>query len=204
MKREYIIFAAVLAAILVVWIISRSCVSSSERKSQAMLEQAADRRALDELKGDFEASFARLDSLIDQRLDSLERHYREYVEPFDSSLDSLADIAAPDTITTGPNTIVVVETVMVVDTFVAPPETVEVTLKSEEQKADIPTETEIRIYNRYLKKRWALPTDLTRYESKIAKADIHTELGEAFGLSAKKIAAIVEKVYEFRKRDKGK
>lgn len=67
-----------------------------------------------------------------------------------------------------------------------------------------PSQKESDIYAAYLKKRWALPADLTAYELKIAKNEILTELGKKHGYSGEEILQLIDKVYEYRKTQKKK
>jgi hypothetical protein len=196
MRKEYIFFLAALAVLLLVYAISRSYISGQKDQAEVVRDAASDRQRSEKTERKFESRFAELETMIDTRLDSLERHYRENVEPYDTSGDSLPP---------QPETLTVVETVTVVDTFVTPADTVRVELgPSGSQTGDednTPSEIEIRIYNQYLKKRWSLPGDLTRYELSVAKGEIHENLAEAYDLTPAEIAAIIDRVYEYRQEE---
>lgn len=210
MRREYVIFGAILALLLIAYAVTRDWVTSSKEKVESSKQSEAMKGDIEKLRQEFNAKFTQLSGLIDQRLDSLERHYREIVEPADTTPDS-ADKATGDTVVQMPGTLTVAETLTVVDTSTAPPETAEVQLGEQEDttaevmpKDDSPTEVEVRIYNRYLKKRWSLPGDLTKYELNVATAEIYDDLADAYGITASEATAIVDKVYEYRKRGKKK
>jgi hypothetical protein len=201
MRKEYIIFIAVLAGLLLVYAITRSFIGGQKEQAGRVRDAASDKYQLDKLERKIDARFAELEKLVDTRLDSLEQLDREIVVPFDSTTDSL-----PPRI----DTLTVVETLTVVDTFTVPAETVRVEVgppshqvKAEEKPDDSPSEVEIRIYNQYLKKRWSLPEDLTRYELAVAKGEIHENLGEAYDLTPAEVAAIIDKVYAYRKQGGG-
>jgi hypothetical protein len=210
MRREYIIFGAILAVLLIAYVVTRNWVTASKEKEESTRQAQATRGDLEKLRQEFNARFAQLSSLIDQRLDSLERHYREVVEPADTTSDT-SKMAVGGTVVQVPGSLTVAETLTVVDTTTAPPETSEVELGQrqdtttlEEEVDDTPTEVEVRIYNRYLKKRWSLPGDLTKYELDVAKAEIYDDLADAYGITSTEARAIVDKVYEYRKRGKKK
>lgn len=193
MRKEYIIFIAILAGLLLVYAITRSFIGGQKDQAGRVKDAASDKYQLDKLERKVDAKFAELEKLIDTRLDSLERVDRETEVPFDSTTDSLPPQPAPLT---------VVETVTVIDTFTAPAETVRVEVgpPAEQKKPDnAPTEVEVRIYDQYLKKRWALPGDLTSYELSVAKGEIHEDLGKAYDLLPAEIASIIDKVYHYRK-----
>ncbi len=201
MRKEYIIFIAVLAGLLLVYAITRSFIGGQKEQAGRVRDAASDKYQLDKLERKIDARFAELEKLVDTRLDSLEQLDREIVVPFDSTTDSL-----PPRI----DTLTVVETLTVVDTLTVPAETVRVEVgppghqvKAEEKPDDSPSEVEIRIYNQYLKKRWSLPEDLTRYELAVAKGEIHENLGEAYDLTPAEVAAIIDKVYAYRKQGGG-
>ena len=197
MRKEYIIFIAILAGLLFVYAITRSFISGQKDQADRVKDAASDKYQLDKLERKVDANFAELEKLIDTRLDSMEQVDREMMTPFDSTIDSLPP--RPDTLT-------VVETVTVIDTFTAPAETVKVEVgpPAEKQPDDAPTEVEVRIYNQYLKKRWSLPGDLTAYELAVAKGEIHENLGKAYDLLPAEIASIIDKVYHYRKSGKDK
>ncbi len=208
MRREYVIFGAILAVLLIAYALSSSWIRSKREKAESSKQSEAMKGDIEKLRQEFNAKFAQLSGLVDQRLDSLERHYREVVEPADTTSDS-AGKAAGDTMVQMPETLTVVGTLTVVDTMTAPPETAKVelgetkdTTVQSKPKGDSPTEVEVRIYNRYLKKRWSLPGDLTKYELNVAKAEIYDDLADAYGITAAEARAIVDKVYEYRKRGK--
>jgi hypothetical protein len=87
-------------------------------------------------------------------------------------------------------------------------ETVQIVLDDKPDTAKVessdesPSELEARIYNQYLKKRWGLPNDLTKYELSVAKAEIYDQLAGAYGVTDAEARAIVDRVYEYRKRGK--
>ncbi|MFH2056153.1 MAG: hypothetical protein ABIJ61_09365 [bacterium] len=193
MRKEYIIFIAILAGLLLVYAITRSFIGGQKDQAGRVKDAASDKYQLDKLERKVDAKFAELEKLIDTRLDSLERVDRETEVPFDSTTDSLPPQPAPLT---------VVETVTVIDTFTAPAETVRVEVgpPAEQKKPDnAPTEVEVRIYDQYLKKRCALTGDLTSYELSVAKGEIHEDLGKAYDLLPAEIASIIDKVYHYRK-----
>jgi hypothetical protein len=188
--------------------LTRSWISSSEEESQAARETQWRRLRTEKLQKELDARFAKLEGLIDRRLDSLEQAYREQ-EIFDQSQADLTDTEIEDTITSDEETYFVGETLTVIDTLVDPPETVTVRLDTDSDIATatgrlkgLPTELEMRIYDQYLKRRWGLPDDLTKYELSVAKAEIYDELAAAYGVTDSEARAIVDKVYEYRKRGK--
>lgn len=199
MRKEYIIFIAILAGLLLVYAVSRSFISAQKDQAGRVLDAASDKYQMEKLERKVDTRFAELETLIDTRLDSLERLDRETDVPIDSSFDSLPPR----------DTLMVVETVTVVDTFTVPAETVKVEVgppgheaKEEVRPKDAPSEIETRIYNQYLKMRWALPGDLTRYELAVAKGEIHENLAKAYDLTAAEVSAIIDKVYDYRKKHK--
>ncbi|MGB5107650.1 MAG: hypothetical protein WBP42_13150, partial [Candidatus Zixiibacteriota bacterium] len=66
----------------------------------------------------------------------------------------------------------------------------------------VPTDEENEIYLKYLKRRWALPGDLTSYELKLAKDEIMQDVGRQYTMSAEEVLQLIDRVYEYRKAKK--
>ncbi len=68
----------------------------------------------------------------------------------------------------------------------------------------VPGDEENEIYLKYLKRRWALPADLTAYELKLAKDEIMQDVGRQYSMTAEEVLQLIDRVYDYRKAKKQK
>lgn len=208
MKREYLIFGGILLVLLVAYAITRNWIGSEQEKAETVKEARTGRLQTEKLTKDWETRFAELEKMVDQRLDSLERAYRDSAATAVPVADTVVESATDTLQQAHERSYFMGESLTVIDTFVNPPDTVIVHLGEKrdtveaEVVSDAPSEVEVRIYNQYLKRRWGLPGDLTKYELSVAKAEIYNQLAAAYGISETEARAVVDKVYEYRKRGK--
>jgi hypothetical protein len=203
MNKAYVVFALLLVMLVVIFLVVRNYVSF---QAEQVKEQETKQLIATALEGFSITVDSRLDESEKALLAKIDSIAYSLEEPLDFALelDSLAvdstliDSAAVDTTLAATDT--------VADTFA---DTVTVALvdsipidsltAADTTVSDVPTEQDNEIYIRYLKKRWALPGDLTKYELAVAKQEIMSEVGTNYDLNSDEILAVIDKVYEYRR-----
>ena len=185
MKKPYFLFAAVLVVLILAFTVSRGYLESLEKEAKSNASQAVQKSELDRFKIEVEKRIDETESAFLTRLDSLEQKFRDSQTP--------DTVAAP----------VVVE---------IPAKAAEVAKKPEPKPAVVtpvsgpnaPSDRENEIYLKYLKRRWALPGDLTNDELKLAKDEIMQNVGRQYSMTAEEVLQLIDRVYEYRKAKKQK
>jgi len=200
MKKAYSIFAIVLVLLVVGYIVVRSYVSSQAEQAQRRELKQMVESQLNDYKITVDSRIDESEQKLLARIDSLSEIVEE-PPGLPAGLDTLVDSmsldtakasppAVPDSLTPQPDT--------------AKADTVVTTATADTVDSTVPTEQDNEIYIRYLKKRWALPTDLTKYELAVAKQEAMADVGKAYKLNADEVLRVIDKVYDYRKSHKKK
>jgi len=199
MKKAYFAFAIVMVVAVTAFI--------SARYYLTMQEQEAQRVATKEMIG---AELNKFKVTVDSRIDESEKAFLDHLDSLTGSYEEPGDLGvAVDSLGIPiPDSIAVDSTMndsksdTVSTSSVKESETVALENKAiavtDSTDSGGPSEQDNEIYIRYLKKRWALPTDLTKYELAVAKQEIMAEVGKDYDLNADEILGVVDKVYEYR------
>lgn len=191
MKSSYIIFAAILVVLILAFTVSRSYLTSLENDAKRTQQSGVQKADLEQFKQEVEKRIDESEAAFVARLDSLEEKFRD---------SHIADTVAAPAVVTVP-----AESKLPVT---KPADTIQ--KKTEAKPAMdsmpvsgyVPTDEENEIYLKYLKRRWALPGDLTSYELKLAKDEIMQDVGRQYTMSAEEVLQLIDRVYEFRKAKK--
>ncbi len=193
MKKPYILFAGILVVLILAFTFSRSYLESLEKETKSNTTQAVQKSELDQFKQEVEKRLDESEAAFLARLESLESKFRDS-QPIDTS--TVQPVVA------------------------TPPQGNPATNKpadSAEKKAEpkqavdstpingyVPSDEENEIYLKYLKRRWALPGDLTNYELKLAKDEIMQDVGRQYSMTAEEVLQLIDRVYDYRKAKKQK
>ncbi len=193
MKKPYILFAGILVVLILAFTFSRSYLESLEKETKSNTNQGVQKSELEEFKQEVEKRLDESEAAFLARLESLESKFRDS-QPVDTSTIQPV-VAAPPQEKPATNT---------------PADSVE--KKSEPKQAVdstpingyVPSDEENEIYLKYLKRRWALPADLTAYELKLAKDEIMQDVGRQYSMTAEEVLQLIDRVYDYRKAKKQK
>lgn len=193
MKKPYILFAGILVVLILAFTFSRSYLESLEKETKSNTTQSVQKSDLDQLKQEVEKRLDESEAAFLARLDSLESKFRDS-QPVDTSTVQPVVAAPPQE----------------KPTTNKPAHSVE--KKSEPKQAVdstpstgyVPSDEENEIYLKYLKRRWALPGDLTNYELKLAKDEIMQDVGRQYSMTAEEVLQLIDRVYDYRKAKKQK
>ncbi len=209
MKKAYFTFAAVMLVAVIAFVVARSFLNAEEEKAQ--------RQQTREMVS---AELAKYKVTVDSRLDEAEKGFLAkldslssgYEEPGDLGidLDSLGNPRGDSTaIDSVPADSATASRKTTPDTSATLADSAKIAQAAAGDTADTadsatPTEQDNEIYIRYLKKRWVLPTDLTKYELAVAKQEIMAEVGNDYDMTADEVLSVIDKVYEYRQALKKK
>ena len=191
MKSSYIIFAAILVVLILAFTVSRSYLTSLENDAKRTQQSGVQKADLEQFKQEVEKRIDESEAAFVARLDSLEEKFRD---------SHIADTVAAPAVVTVP-----AESKLPVT---KPADTIQKKTESKPAMDSmpvsgyVPTDEENEIYLKYLKRRWALPGDLTSYELKLAKDEIMQDVGRQYTMSAEEVLQLIDRVYEFRKAKK--
>lgn len=190
MKKPYILFAGILVVLILAFTVSRSYLTALEKETKGSSGSTAQKVELEKFKDEVTQRIDESEANLVARLDSLEHRFRE---------SQVRDtVASAPTVATKPAT-------------QTPAKSVDSVSKKPEQKpaADLsdaasaaPSDQENEIYLKYLKRRWALPADLTAYETKLAKDEIMQDVGRQYSMSAEEVLQLIDRVYAYRQAKK--
>jgi uncharacterized membrane-anchored protein YhcB (DUF1043 family) len=189
MKKSYIIFALLLVVLVVGYLLVRNYIGVQAQEAQLRDTKQMIASELDKFKVTVDSHIDESEQALLMKLDSLTDTQNESADLM-AGLDSLgvdstyADSTRVDSVSANE------ETATAAGDSLA---------SSDSTESRVPSEQDNEIYIRYLKKRWALPSDLTKYELAVAKQEIMTEVGKDYGLNADEILSIIDKVYLYRK-----
>ena len=191
MKSSYIIFAAILVVLILAFTVSRSYLTSLENDAKRTQQSGVQKADLEQFKQEVEKRIDESEAAFVARLDSLEEKFRD---------SHIADtVAAPAVVTVPAESKLPVT--KPADTIQKKTES-KLAMDSTPVSGYVPTDEENEIYLKYLKRRWALPGDLTSYELKLAKDEIMQDVGRQYTMSAEEVLQLIDRVYEFRKAKK--
>ncbi len=189
MKKSYIIFALLLVVLVVGYLLVRNYIGVQAQEAQLRDTKQMIASELDKFKVTVDSHIDESEQALLMKLDSLTDTQNESADLM-AGLDSLgvdstyADSTRVDSVSANEKTATAAG-----DSLAS----------SDSTESRVPSEQDNEIYIRYLKKRWALPSDLTKYELAVAKQEIMTEVGKDYGLNADEILSIIDKVYLYRK-----
>ena len=191
MKSSYIIFAAILVVLILAFTVSRSYLTSLENDAKRTQQSGVHKADLEQFKQEVEKRIDESEAAFVARLDSLEEKFR------DSHIADTVTAPAPVTVPAESKLPVTKPAETIQKKTEAKP-----AMDSTPVSGYVPTDEENEIYLKYLKRRWALPGDLTSYELKLAKDEIMQDVGRQYTMSAEEVLQLIDRVYEFRKAKK--
>ena len=191
MKSSYIFFAAILVVLILAFTVSRSYLTSLENDAKRTQQSGVQKADLEQFKQEVEKRIDESEAAFVARLDSLEEKFRD---------SHIADTVAAPAVVTVPaeSKLPVTKPADTIQKKTEP----KPAMDSMSVSGYVPTDEENEIYLRYLKRRWALPGDLTSYELKLAKDEIMQDVGRQYTMSAEEVLQLIDRVYEFRKAKK--
>lgn len=191
MKKPYILFAGILVVLILAFTVSRSYLTALEKETKGGSGSTSQKVELEKFKDEVTQRIDESEASLMARLDSLEQRFRE-----SQVHDSV--VTTPPAVTTKP---LGQSPVKSTDSAVKKSESKPPT-QAADAAAGVPTEQENEIYLKYLKRRWALPADLTAYETKLAKDEIMQEVGRQYNMSAEEVLQLIDRVYAYRQAKK--
>lgn len=193
MKKPYILFAGILIVLILAFTFSRSYLESLEKETKSNTTQSVQKSDLDQFKQEVEKRLDESESAFLARLESLESKFRDS-QPVDTSTIQPV-VATPPQEKPATN-----KPADSIEKKAEPKQAVDSTPNT----GYVPSDEENEIYLKYLKRRWALPADLTAYELKLAKDEIMQDVGRQYSMTAEEVLQLIDRVYDYRKAKKQK
>ncbi len=193
MKKPYILFATILVVLILAFTVSRSYLTELEKEAKGNTGSTAQKVELEKFKDEVTQRIDESEAGLIARLDSLEQRFRE-----SQVLDSV--VAKPPAVKAKP---IVQAPAKSINTAVKGSDSRPAT-ETADAAAGAPSDEENEIYLKYLKRRWALPADLTVYELKLAKDEIMLDVGQQYGMTAEEVLQLIDRVYAYRQAKKHK
>jgi hypothetical protein len=181
MKKTYLIFSAVLVALILTFSFTKTYLHSLED----------------------EAKWKKRTAAIHAELDSLEREMQSRFNESKAFSSVPSGSQKPQEVQTKPESTLVTPAP-------AKPVSEEPMKVMSGEKTDLgaaadnmaaaPTPDELALYRFYVQRRLSLPSVMSAYDLRMAKEQIQADLGRSYGITAEQVLKIVDKVYEYRRK----
>jgi hypothetical protein len=191
MKKPYILFAGVLIALILAFTFSQSYLTALEKETKGNPGSTAQKVEMEKFKDEVTQRIDETEASLMARLDSLEQRFRE-----SQTHDTI--VTPTPSATNKPK----VQTATKNAETAARKTEAKPDSDMSDAAAGAPSDQENEIYLKYLKRRWALPADLTAYETKLAKDEIMQEVGRQYNMSAEEVLQLIDRVYAYRQAKK--